>query len=285
MKHTADKNASLLEILHEMAPDSSKNTLRSWLQAGRVTVAGQRADRANAQIIQGQEIQVGSKVTFIRGSLRIVHDDDQIVVLEKPEGLLSVATDTETRATVHAMLKRQFHNRRVYPVHRLDRETSGVMLFAYTERARDDLKSQFEQHSIDKTYFAIVEKEMPIGKGTWESYMEEDDFFYVKSTNDSVKGKLAITHYEVLKADRNRSLLRLKPQSGRKNQLRVHCTESGHPIIGDKKYGSHSNPLKRVCLHAQKITFTHPTSGRRMTFAAPLPDLFSKIFDYSDLAL
>jgi tRNA pseudouridine32 synthase/23S rRNA pseudouridine746 synthase/23S rRNA pseudouridine1911/1915/1917 synthase len=285
MKHKADKNGSLLEILHEMAPESSKNTLRSWLQSGRVSVAGKLADRANMPIFQGQEVLVGSKVTFLKGALKILHDDDQLVVLEKPEGLLSVATDKETRATVHAMLKRQFHNRRVYPVHRLDRETSGVMLFVYNERARDDLRSQFEQHTIDKTYFAIVEKEMPTGKGMWESYLEEDDFYYVKSTNDSVKGKRAVTHYDVLKAYRNRSLLRLKPQTGRKNQLRVHCSEAGHPIIGDKKYGSHTNPLKRVCLHAQKLSFTHPATGRRMTFAAPLPELFSKIFEFNDLAI
>ena len=285
MKHTADKQATLLEILQEMAPDSSKNTLRSWLQAGRVTVDNQRAERANIEVAPGQEILIGSKVSFVRGSLRILHDDDDIIVLEKPEGLLSVATDFENRATVHAMLKRQFHNRRVYPVHRLDRETSGVMMFAYSEEARDQIKSQFEQHTVEKTYFAIVEKEMTLGKGVWESYLEEDDFYYVKSTNDSQNGKLAITHYDVLKAHKNRSLLRLKPQTGRKNQLRVHCSEAGHQIVGDKKYGAHTNPVKRVCLHAQKITFTHPSNGRRMTFSAPIPEAFSKILDFKDLAI
>jgi tRNA pseudouridine32 synthase/23S rRNA pseudouridine746 synthase/23S rRNA pseudouridine1911/1915/1917 synthase len=285
MKHTADKQATLLELLQEMAPDSSKNTLRSWLQAGRVTIDDQRADRANIEVQKGQVVLIGPKVSFIRGSLRILHDDDDIVVLEKPEGLLSVATDFENRATVHAMLKRQFHNRRVYPVHRLDRETSGVMLFAYSEKARDQIKSQFEQHTVDKTYFAIVEGQMPLGKGAWESYLEEDDFYFVKSTNHSVRGKLAITHYEVLKTSNNRSLLRLKPQTGRKNQLRVHCSEDGHPIVGDKKYGANTNPIKRVCLHAQRISFTHPTSGRRMTFSVPLPEIFFKILEFKDLAI
>ena len=197
MKHTADKNCSLLEILHCMAPDSSKNTLRSWIQSGRVTVDQKPSMRANTEVSAGQEVIVGPKVTFIRGSLRILHDDDQIVVLEKPEGLLSVATEKETRATVHAMLKRQFHNRRVYPVHRLDRETSGVMLFVYNEEARDHLKSQFEEHTIDKTYYAIVEKMVPQGQGTGKTTLEEDDFYFVKTTNDSVRGKLAITHYRV----------------------------------------------------------------------------------------
>jgi len=283
MKYTARHSAPLLEILQEMAPESSKNTLRSWLQSGRVTVDASPAERANRVVLANQEVVVGPKVTFLKGSLRILHEDDQLVVLDKPEGLLSVATEKESRATVHALLKRQFHNRRVYPVHRLDRETSGVMLFVYSEKAREDLKSQFEQQTIEKTYFAIVEQPMPLGKGTWKSYMEEDDFFFVKSTNDSSRGKLAVTDYEVLKVERNRSFLRLNPKSGRKNQLRVHCSESGHPIIGDKKYGSTSNPLKRVCLHAQKISFTHPLTGRRMTFSATLPEIFHKILDFKEL--
>lgn len=285
MKYTADKKASLLEILQGMAPDSSKNTLRSWLQAGRITVDNQSNHRANTEIQPGQEVCIGSKVSFLRGSIRILHEDDDIIVLEKPEGLLSVATDFENHATVHNRLKRRFHNRRVYPVHRLDRETSGVMLFVYTEKARDFLKTQFEQHLVDKTYFAIVEKEMALQKGSWESYLEEDDFYYVKSTNDSEHGKLAVTHYEVLKAHKNRSLLSLKPQTGRKNQLRVHCSEAGHPIVGDKKYGAATNPLKRVCLHAQKISFVHPSHQRKMVFSTPLPEIFNNALDIKDLRL
>jgi tRNA pseudouridine32 synthase/23S rRNA pseudouridine746 synthase/23S rRNA pseudouridine1911/1915/1917 synthase len=285
MKHTADKKAPLLEILQRMAPDSSKNTLRSWLQSGRVNVDNQRSTRANREILPGQEISIGPKVAFLRGSIRILYEDNEIIVLEKPEGLLSVATDFENRATVHAILKRQFHHRRVFPVHRLDRDTSGVMLFAYTEKARDLLKTQFEQHLIGKTYFALVEKELSLGKGSWESYLEEDDFYYVKSTNDSRNGKLAVTHYEVLKANKGRSLLCLKPQTGRKNQLRVHCSEAGFPIIGDKKYGAATDPLKRLCLHAQTISFAHPSTQRRMSYSTPLPEIFNKIINIKDLAL
>lgn len=285
MKYTADKSGPLLDLLQKMAPDSSKNTLRSWLQSGRVTLDGRRAERANIQVRPGQEIALGTRVSFVRGSLRILHEDDQVVVLEKPAGLLSVATQIETRATVHAMLKRRFHHRRVYPVHRLDRDTSGVMLFVYDELAQSHLKGQFEQQSIDKTYFAIVEKMMPVGSGTWESYLEEDDFLYVRTTNDSVRGKRALTFYEVLKAEGDRSLLCLKPRTGRKNQLRVHCSEAGHPIVGDRKYGAQTNPLKRVCLHAQKITFTHPATGHRLTYSSPLPESFYKLMDLKSLTL
>src|ERR1700722_8127401 len=285
MKHTAIKQTSLLEILQEMAPDSSKNTLRGWLQAGRVSVDKQRNIRANTQIFPGQEVCIGPKVEFLRGSIRILHEDDAIIVLEKPEGLLSVATDFENRATVHAMLKRKYHQRRVYPVHRLDRETSGVMIFAYTEAARDRLKTQFEEHLIDKTYYAIIEGERTEKKGKWESHLEEDDFYYVKSTPNVGRGKLATTLYEVIKMSKDRSLLRLKPQTGRKNQIRVHCSEAGHPIVGDKKYGAMSNPLKRLCLHAQKISFTHPITQKRMVFSVPLPEIFNKLINISDLRI
>lgn len=285
MKHTVGKEASLLEILQEMAPDSSKNTLRSWLQTGRVMVDNQRETHANTEILPGQEVSIGPKVSFLRGSIRILHEDDSIVVLEKPEGLLSVATDFESRATVHTVLKRRFHNRRVYPVHRLDRETSGVMLFAYTEKARDQLKTQFEQHLVDKTYIALVEGVIELSKEVWESYLEENDFYYVRSTNDSQNGKLAVTHYEVIKTGKNCSLLRLKPQTGRKNQIRVHCSEAGYPIIGDKKYKALTNPLKRLCLHAQKISFAHPSTQRRMTFSSTLPEVFNKLLDLKGLRI
>jgi tRNA pseudouridine32 synthase/23S rRNA pseudouridine746 synthase/23S rRNA pseudouridine1911/1915/1917 synthase len=284
MKTIVDKQTILLEVLQELSPDSSKNTLRSWLEAGRVSVDNKPANRANTEILAGQEVAVGHKVAFLRRSVKILHEDEELIVLEKPEGLLSVATDFEKKATVHAILKRRYHHRRVYPVHRLDRDTSGVMIFAYTEKTRDLLKKQFEEHQIDKTYFAIVEGEMAQKRGTWESYLEEDDFYYVKSTNDSQHGKLAITHFELIKPHRNCSLLRLKPQSGRKNQLRVHCSEAGHPIMGDKKYGAKSNPLKRVCLHAHEIGFTHP-KGKRMTFQALWPENFNKIFDIKDLKI
>jgi 23S rRNA pseudouridine1911/1915/1917 synthase len=284
MKAIVENKTTLLEVLQRMSPDSSKNTLRSWLEAGRVLVDKKPSLRANTEVLPGQEVSVGPKVSFLRGSIRILHEDEDLVVLEKPEGLLSVATDFGKEPSVHAMLKKRFHNRRVYPVHRLDRETSGVMIFAYTEKARDFLKKEFEERRVGKTYFAIVEGKRLEPKGTWECYLEEDDFYYVKSTGDSQNGKLAVTHFDVVKCKGNFTLLRLKPQTGRKNQLRVHCAEAGFPIAGDKKYRAKTNPLKRLCLHAHQISFIHP-KGRRMTFQALWPENFNKLFDIKDLSL
>lgn len=277
MQKTITEESSLLDIIQQMSPDSSKNTLRSWISIGRVLVDGRRVDRANTVVNPGQVVAIGHKMHFTNHSLRILHEDEAIVVVEKPEGLLSVATDFETQTTVQAILKKRFWSKRVYPVHRLDRETSGVMLFAYTEAAKEHIKDQFEQHLVEKTYFAVVENSVPTAKGRWECYLEEDDFYYVKSTSPS-RGKLATTDYEVVSRENNRTLLRIDPKTGRKNQIRVHCSEAGHPIVGDKKYGCKTNPIKRVCLHAQKICLTHPITGRRVAFSVPLPEGFYGLF-------
>jgi tRNA pseudouridine32 synthase/23S rRNA pseudouridine746 synthase/23S rRNA pseudouridine1911/1915/1917 synthase len=277
MKWVVDQKISIFDALQKLFPESSKSTLRSLLQGGRVSVSGRRLVKAQEMMQVGQEVEVGPRVRFVKGELRILYEDDQIVVVDKPEGLLSVATDFETRATVHGLLKRRFHARRVYPVHRLDRETSGVMLFVYTETARVGMKEQFEQHTVDKTYIALVEGKLAEKKGSWESYLEEDKTYYVRSTP---QGKRALTHYEVMQVcQKDYSLLRLKPETGRKNQLRVHCSESGHPIVGDQKYGAKTNVLGRLALHAHEISFTHPTLQRPMHFSSPVPPPFFRFVD------
>ncbi len=280
MKWVVDQEITIFDVLQKLFPESSKSTLRSLLQGGRVSVAGRRLVKAQEMMQVGQEVEVGPRVRFVKGELRILYEDDQIVVVDKPEGLLSVATDFETRSTVHGLLKRRFHARRVYPVHRLDRETSGVMLFAYTEKARGGMKEQFEQHTVDKTYIALVEGGLAEKKGSWESYLEEDKTYYVRSTPHTELGKRALTHYEVMgECVKNYSLLRLKPETGRKNQLRVHCKEAGHPIVGDEKYGAKTNALGRLALHAHEISFIHPTLQRPMHFSSPVPPPFFRFLD------
>ena len=277
MKTIAKQKTFVLELLKELAPDSSNNTLRSWIEKGRVQVAGKVISRSNHLVLGGQEVTVGPRVHFARGDIKILFEDEHLVVLEKPEGLLSVATDFHDEYTAHMILKRRRHPGRVFPVHRLDRETSGVMIFAYTEAARDSLKEQFENRSIEKIYMAIVQGKVLEQKGTWESFLEENGNYFVSSTRSEDRGKLAITYYDVVAQNSRCTCLKLKLQTGRKNQLRVHCSESGFPIIGDKKYGSLSNPVKRLCLHAQSVAFTHPALGKRMHFEVPLPEEFQKL--------
>lgn len=281
MKGVVTQELSLLEFVQQLAPESSKNTLRSWIAAGRVLVSGERVEKGNARVFPGQEVIIGSKPLFISNDIRIVYEDKEIVVLEKPAGLLTVETDFEKETTVHAILKRRLKGRQVFPVHRLDRETSGIMLFAYTESARDTLKDQFEQRLIDKTYMAVVEGNLTPLRGTWESYLEEDEFYRVSSTIHSGRGKLAITHYEVVKSNRRYSLLSLRLETGRKNQLRVHCADAGYPIAGDSKYGAGTDPADRLCLHAHRIGFAHPRTGKAFVFESPAPASFTKLFSLS----
>jgi tRNA pseudouridine32 synthase/23S rRNA pseudouridine746 synthase/23S rRNA pseudouridine1911/1915/1917 synthase len=268
------KNCLILEALNEHFPDSSLNTLRGWLKAGRVTVDGKRATKANAPLSTGASLEIGPRVHFLDNGIKVLYEDRSLIVLEKPEGVLSVATDFDVTSNLHTLLKRRQRGSRVFPVHRLDRETSGIMLFAYTQSAQKHLKKQFETRQVEKTYYALVEGQPPNARGTWESYLSEDAAYHVHSHTHPENGEQAITHYEIVKTHGKKTLLRLRPVTGKKHQLRVHCKEAGVPILGDPRYGT-ATSAKRLCLHAQKLCFIHPVTNKKMCFETPLPDLFS----------
>jgi len=276
MEFIVEKNFLILQYLRELFPESSQNTLRKWIQAGRVLVDGKKIAHANVPVQKGARITVGPKVHFLKNGAKVLYQDDALIVLEKPEGLLSVATDFDDEPSLHAQLKRAFPHERILPVHRLDRDTSGIILFAHAHRAQVQLKKQFEAHAIQKQYAAIVEGKLEDKKGTWQSYLEEDALYTVHSKKEADQGKLAITEYERIAEKGGKTLLRLRPVTGRKHQLRVHCQKAGVPILGDKRYGSGKG--KRLYLHAEQITFTHPLTDKRMTFTAPLPLAFTELF-------
>ncbi|MBI3236874.1 MAG: RluA family pseudouridine synthase [Chlamydiales bacterium] len=277
MKKVVTTSTPLLVVLKDLSPDSSNNTLRSWIEKGRVCIDGKRVQAANRHVLEGEEVAVGSRVEFARGDVKILFEDQHLVVVEKPAGLLSVATDFHNIYTVHTILKQRRHPKRVFPVHRLDRGTSGVMVFAYTEAARAHLKEQFEKRLIKKVYIAIVEGKIPDTQGVWESFLQEDSRYFVSSTASKERGKLATTHYLVLSQKRRYTRLQISLETGRKNQIRVHCSEAGFPIAGDKKYGALSDPIKRMCLHAQSLSFTHPHLEKKMEFQTQLPSAFDLI--------
>lgn len=274
MQLIASDNTSLLEILAIIAPDSSKNTLRSWLEKGRVLVDGRVAKKGAQAILKGQTVSVGQRITFAPHEVKILYEDDHLVVVNKPEGLLSVSTDFDRKVNVHSILKRRFYSQQVYPVHRLDREVSGVMVFAYSEKAKEGLKKLFHIHDIQREYIAIVEGTFTEPKGTWESFLKEDAAYFVRSTSSPDLGKRSVTHYEVITSNAKFSLLRLTLETGRKNQIRVHCKEAGHPIVGDIKYGATTTHAGRLCLHARRLQFVHPVLEKPFHFESPLPEVF-----------
>lgn len=277
METVAESNDQLLNIIAKMAPDSSKTNLRSWIKEGRVSVDDVLIKRADYLVGRGQKVVVGNKIHLVERKLRIIYEDSHLVAIEKPEGLLSVATDFEKEETAHFLLKKHFHPRKIHVVHRLDQETSGVMLFALSEAGYKGLKHLFEVHDIERSYCAIVEGQITPSQGTWQSYVYEDGNYVVHSSQNPEKGSLAITHYRVASVHAHYSRLILHLETGRKNQIRVHCQDSGHPVIGDKKYGSGVNPIKRLCLHASSLAFDHPVTGKRLEFISPIPEAFNKV--------
>jgi len=277
MKFVVTKEITILEALVQAAPDSSKSTLRSWLKQGRILVDGDVVKIPATVLKEGQTLTLARRERPVESGLKILHEDRHLVVIDKPSSLLSVSTAYEEGDTAHAILKRKYRPKRVYVVHRLDQDTSGVMMFALSEEALEKLKNTFEKHDIERKYDALVEGHLEEEKGTWRSYLFEDENYVVHETKDKRKGQLAISHYTVIGKSKKYSWLSVTLETGKKNQIRVHCQSAGIPVVGDKKYGAESNPLKRLGLHAYFLSFRHPITGKTMRFESPAPKSFYRL--------
>jgi len=265
-----------------MFPDSSRTTLRQMLRGGRIRVNGEGETDAKRPLRPGDQIEIASRAVQqnLSPKLSLLYEDEHVLVIVKSAGLLSVATPKEREETAQAHLNDYLRSKgeeRVHVVHRLDRECSGVMLFAKSFEVRQLLKERFEEHDIERQYVAIIEGAMPKRSGTIRSYLAEEPDYKVRSTTSVMKGKLAVTHYKTVGSSPEYSMLEVTLETGRKNQIRVHFSESGHPIAGDKAYGSRTNPIGRLGLHARILGFAHPVSGRKLRFESPLPDAFGLI--------
>lgn len=277
MQILVEKETPLIDVLITLSPTSSKTTLRSWIKEGRVFIDGKIAKQSNDVVGKGQQVSIGSKTKFATYGIPLIYEDQHLIAVDKPEGLLSVATAFEKGETVHALLKKKYHPRQVYVVHRLDQDTSGVMLYALSREGYQGLKLLFEKHTIERSYCGIVEGKLIPPEGSWKSYLYEDNNYVVHSTPNEELGRLSITHYKVLNSSDRYSLVNFTLETGRKNQIRVHCGDSGHPIVGDKKYGATSDPIKRLCLHAQSISFVHPVTQKQLSFVSPIPKAFDRL--------
>jgi 23S rRNA pseudouridine1911/1915/1917 synthase len=210
--------------------------------------------------------------------VRIVFEDDALVVVEKPAGLLTIATETEKTRTLYSLLREAANRKRppekIFIVHRLDREASGLLVFAKTIEAKEKLQDQFKDHSAGRRYVAAVEGRLHPDKFTIRSYLAENAAFRVYSTKKPSAGKPAVTHVSVMRGNSKLTLVEVRLETGRKHQIRVHLAERGHPIVGDRTYGSRLNPLHRLALHGAELEFRHPTTGRLLHFEAPAPKSF-----------
>jgi RluA family pseudouridine synthase len=281
MRTSVDAPTRLLDALAWLFPDSSKTTLRQMLQSGRVRVGGEIEKDARRLIEPDEVIEVGGKTTGDRAlpaGLIILHEDTDVIVVLKAHGLLTVPTEREREETAQAYLNNYLKARReerIHVVHRLDRETSGVLVFAKNFHARERLKEQFMLHSVERLYVAIVEGHLDPPSGTFRSnLLEMPDLKMESVAGGHPDSKHAVTHYRTIADVKDYSMLEVTLETGRKNQIRAHLSEAGHPVVGDRMYGSQTNPLGRLGLHAKILGFDHPVSGKRLVFTAPVPKVF-----------
>jgi RluA family pseudouridine synthase len=213
--------------------------------------------------------------------LTIIHEDKDIIVVEKPCGLLTIGTDRDKTRTVHTILNEYVRKgdprsrNRIYIVHRLDRDTSGILILAKSEPAKIFLQGHWQETS--KRYLTIVHGSLTPKAGTISSYLAENSAFRVYSTPDPALGKLSHTEYTVLKETKGLSVLEIHLLTGRKHQIRVHLSEKGHPVAGDRKYGRENDVYGTLALHAKSISFTHPVNGKRLFFETGVPDFFTRL--------
>ncbi|MDD2539876.1 MAG: RluA family pseudouridine synthase [Desulfuromonadaceae bacterium] len=219
--------------------------------------------------------------------LAVLHEDKDIIVVEKPCGLLTMGTERDKSRTVHTILNEYVRKgdprsrNRVYIVHRLDRETSGILVFAKSEAAKNFLQEHWQE--TEKHYLTIAYGSVAPKTATISSYLTENSAFTVYSTTDPARGKLSHTEYTVLKEVKGFSVLEIHLLTGRKHQIRVHLSEKGHPVVGDKKYGTGHDSYGTLALHARSLSFTHPITGKRLHFTTGIPDFFTRLVGKIDV--
>ncbi len=278
MKIIAQADETLFDLLRARFPQASKTTLRQMLRHRRVTLDGQVQSRADSRIQIGQVIEIssGRESTAVPPG-RILLRDAHLLAVEKPAGILSVARDTAGDDTFYRRLNAYVRassngKERIFIVHRLDREASGIMLFALSPEVQERLQRTWT--ATEKRYWALVEGRPPQDEGTIRSWLRENRVHQVRSVPRGPEAKLAITHYRVRRTAPGRTLLEVRIETGRKNQIRVHLSELGCPVVGDRRYGARTNPIRRLGLHAGFLAFTHPVSRERVCLRLALPPAF-----------
>lgn len=274
------RETTLLDFLAFKMPNLSHNDLKSLLSHHQVSVDGVMVSQFDFPLYPEDMVSIskrGIRKKNVR-DLPIIYEDEDLIVLDKPSGLLSVASDKERRKTAYRLVSDYWRAKcpkgRVFVVHRLDEDTSGVLVFAKNIETREALQKHWQEVVTRRSYYAIVEGKMEKEEDTFKDYLDQNKLNLVYVTNDRSKGKLAITSYRVMAYKAPYSLLDVEIDTGRKNQIRVQLGKRGHFVVGDDKYGEPSNPLNRLCLHAYQLNFTNPKSGQRYQFNSPMPSSF-----------
>jgi len=279
---TVDQPAELLQYLFAAWTTVKKKQVRTWLKYQAVTVNGRVITQFNHPLKPGDVVAIRSDRyappdTVLDDGIKIQFEDAAIIVIEKPPGLLTMASESEQEKTAYFQLTDYLRGDdsrardRVWIVHRLDRETSGIMVFAKTPEAKAALQTRWDQ--AEKRYQAVVEGLLPTDAGTFQAWLDETSPSKVFSVPQGAKTRHAVTHYRVLKRNlgKRRTLVELTLETGRRHQIRVHLAAAGCPVIGDAKYGAKTDPAQRLGLHAWTLRFPHPVTNQEVRFESPLP--------------
>ena len=276
------KDAVLIEFIMEKMYGISRNRAKALITNRVVLVNNAITTHPLAELKAGQVVQIDRskrKMSFHSNELDIVYEDPYLLIIDKHPGLLSMSNNSRQQ-TVQTVLNRYLEKgggrNTSHLVHRLDRDTSGLMVYAKDVQTQQTLINGWQQLVTDRRYIALVEGELESSRGRIQSWLTEDKRFITHSSPVDNGGKLAVTHYEVMDSSNGYSLVECELETGRKNQIRVHMADLGHPVVGDHKYGSENDPIRRLGLHAYMLCFVHPVTGKHMRFETPVPALFEK---------
>ena len=274
----------LLEFLFTKFPKLSRNAVKSILSGHYVSVNGAPVSQYNLKLSK-DDVVIVSKQRISkknRQDLPIIFENDEFIVINKPSGLLTIPSDNEKGRTAYRMvndyIQQKDKHSRIYVVHRLDEDTSGVLMFAKNPKIKDILQKNWSDIVLERGYFAVVEGKMPKQEDTLVNFLRENSLNLMYVTNDKTNGKKCVTQYKVLKFNKDYSLLDVNIDTGRKNQIRVQLGHIGHHVIGDDKYGEPLDPIKRLGLHAYKLKFVHPITKKIFEFKTDMPKEFETLF-------
>ena len=280
MKLRVEQDSELLEYLYNNL-DMPKKKIKQYLTHGAIYVNNVKTTKYNYKLVKGMNIVIDTNNKNKKVlPFDVVFEDDQIIVVNKPSGLLTIATNKEKDKTLYHIvsdyLKSKDKNSKVFIVHRLDKDTSGIVILAKNERIKNQLQENWNEYVSLREYVAVVHGKLKNEEGRVVQNLKETktNLVYVTKKGD---GKEAITNYKVIKATDNYSLVNIEIETGRKNQIRVHMQNLGHPVVGDLRYACESDPLGRLALHAFKLCFYDPVTGEVMQFETPYPGPFKNL--------
>ncbi len=287
---TVTQETTLLPFLIQTLQDKSRTEIKSMLKYKHIAIMDKPVTQFDTPLSPGDAVQINfgrSFYKFNNPQVRILYEDEWMVVIEKASGLLSVANETQRTNNAFNIVREYIRHDNpeadLYTCHRLDQYTSGILMFSKNRDMQQELRENWDFYVKERRYVCVTERVPEQKEGEIQSYLTENEHLQVHSTDDPEEGRLAITRYRMLQSRGRFALIDVEILTGKKNQIRVHMAEMGCPIAGDIKYGAETNPARRLMLHNYRFSIIHPVSGELMRFQLPFPPVFRKLTQPDDV--